>query len=42
MPPAKNRSTVKNLMIVIALTAVILYSGILIVRGYIWMVKAGW
>ncbi len=42
MPPAKNRWTVKTLMIVIALTAVILYAGMLIVRSYIWMVRAGW
>jgi hypothetical protein len=42
MPHAKDRWTVKTLMIVIALTAVILYTGMLIVRSYIWMVKAGW
>ena len=42
MPPAQNRWTVKTLMIVIALTAVILYSWTVIVRGYIWMVRAGW
>jgi hypothetical protein len=42
MPHAKNPWTVKTLMIMIALTAVILYSGMLIVRSYIWMVKAGW
>jgi hypothetical protein len=29
-------------MIVIALAAVILYTGMLIVRSYIWMVRAGW
>ena len=42
MPHAKNRWTVKTLMIVIALTAMILYTGMLIVRSYIWMVRAGW
>jgi hypothetical protein len=42
MPSAKNRWTVKTLMIVIALTAVILYTGMLIVKSYIWMVRAGW
>ena len=42
MPPAKNRWTVKTLMIVIALLAVIFYCGMLFVRSYIWMVKAGW
>ena len=42
MPHAKDRWTVKTLMIVIALTAVILYTGMLIVRSYIWMVRAGW
>jgi hypothetical protein len=42
MPHAKNRWTIKTLMIVIALTAVILYTGMLIVRSYIWMVRAGW
>jgi hypothetical protein len=34
--------TVKDWMIVIALTAVILYAGMLMVRSYIWMVRAGW
>ena len=42
MPSAVNRWTVKTLMIVIALTAVILYTGILFVKSYIWMVRAGW
>jgi Zn-dependent protease with chaperone function len=42
MPHAKNRWTVKTLMIVIALTAVILYAGMLFVRSYIYMVRAGW
>jgi hypothetical protein len=42
MPSAKNRLTVKSLLIVIALTAVIVYTGMLIVRSYIWMVRAGW
>jgi hypothetical protein len=42
MPLAKNRWTVKTMMIVIALTAVIFYTGMLIVRSYIWMVRAGW
>ncbi len=42
MPHAQNRWTVKTLMIMIALTAVILYAGIQIVRGYIGMVRAGW
>ena len=42
MPHAKNCWTVKTLMIVIALAAVILYTGMLIVRSYIWMVRAGW
>lgn len=42
MPPAKNRWTVKTWMIAIALIAVIFYSGMLYVRSYIWMVKAGW
>jgi hypothetical protein len=42
MPPEQNRWAVKTLMIVIALTAVILYCGMLFVRSYIWMVRAGW
>jgi hypothetical protein len=42
MPHPKDRWTVKTSMIVIALTAVILYSGMLFVRSYIWMVRAGW
>lgn len=42
MPHAKNRWTVKTLMIVIALLAVIFYAGMLIVRTYIWMVRAGY
>jgi hypothetical protein len=42
MSSPKNRWTVKTLMIVIALTAVILYTGMLIVKSYIWMVRAGW
>jgi hypothetical protein len=42
MRSAKNRWTVKTLMIVIALIAVIFYTGMLIERSYIWMVRAGW
>ncbi len=42
MRPVQDRWTVKTLMIVIALTAVILYCGMLFVRSYIWMVRAGW
>jgi hypothetical protein len=42
MPSAQDRWTVKTLMIVSALTAVILYCGMLFVRSYIWMVRAGW
>jgi hypothetical protein len=42
MPDPKDRWTVKTLMIVIALTAVILYSGMLFYRSYVWMVRAGW
>jgi hypothetical protein len=42
MPHEKNGWTVKTLMIVIALTAVILYAGMLFVRSYTYMVRAGW
>lgn len=36
------RFTVQWLMTVIALVTIILYPGMLFVRSYIWMVKAGW
>lgn len=42
MPHAENRWTVKTLVIVIALTAVILYTGMLFVRSYIHMARTGW
>ncbi len=34
--------TIRQLLIVIALLAVILYCGMLFVKSYIWMINAGW
>lgn len=42
MAATKDRWTVKKLMIVIALLAVILYCGKLYMEGYIWMITAVW
>ena len=42
MPHPKDSGNVKTWMTAIALIAVVLYCGMLIVRSYLWMVRAGW
>lgn len=42
MDHPKGSWTVKTGMTAIALISVILYCAVLIVRSYVWMVKAGW